>query len=167
LPPGLISFRGRLPMITVIRTATAFPGMTGEAISWAKEPPSQRSAFLEAIAVELARLPPDGRGPGSLSRSARHPAPSSRMARSRAVPGRAASTAARTHCEDEARAARAGVVRRQRRLDRAASRDVVKPVREACVARMSEAISGSNRWFTPHVVPPMRDTWRRPFHCEE
>ena len=24
-------------MITVIRTATAFPGMTGEAISWAKE----------------------------------------------------------------------------------------------------------------------------------
>ena len=24
-------------MITVIRTATAFPGMTGEALSWAKE----------------------------------------------------------------------------------------------------------------------------------
>jgi hypothetical protein len=24
-------------MITVIRTATAFPGMTGEAIAWAKE----------------------------------------------------------------------------------------------------------------------------------
>ena len=24
-------------MITVIRTATAFPGMTGEAVSWAKE----------------------------------------------------------------------------------------------------------------------------------
>src|SRR5262249_1139720 len=33
-------------MITVIRTATAFPGMTGEAIAWAKE-----------IAALLKRLP--------------------------------------------------------------------------------------------------------------
>jgi hypothetical protein len=47
-----------MTMITVIRTASAFPGMTGEALSWAKEiaAPSKRRDLKEAKALltELA-----------------------------------------------------------------------------------------------------------------
>ena len=34
-------------MITVIRTATAFPGMTGEAIAWAKQCPASENEIIE------------------------------------------------------------------------------------------------------------------------